>query len=145
MLNYLCRVSSYKTKNKPQKNQPKSLQKQQLTLGKLCITFLEWNSSSSASPCSGNFPPSSPKKTITSLFPVLTSWHWLPSAGSSRCHQHLLFQHKYFVWAGKSLCGLWLRSPLERLFYRIELKHLTLLYNGIIIVLLSEFQRSSVE
>lgn len=37
------------------------------------------------------------------------------------------------------------KSPGETLFYRIELKHLTLLYNGIIIVLLSEFQRSSVE
>ena len=37
------------------------------------------------------------------------------------------------------------KPPAETLFYRIELKHLMLLYNGIIIALLSEFQRSSVE
>jgi len=37
------------------------------------------------------------------------------------------------------------KSPGKTRFYRIELKHLTLLYSVIIIVLLSEFQRGSVE
>lgn len=37
------------------------------------------------------------------------------------------------------------KSPGEVLFYGIELKNLLLLYNGIIIILLSELQRSLVE
>lgn len=49
------------------------------------------------------------------------------------------------VWVSKSVQCEAEKSPGEPLFYRIELKHLSLLYNRIIIILLSEFQRSSVD
>lgn len=130
-LNYSCHVASV------------SLQKLQFTLGQTLH-----HASGTAEPrhCGVHAipprhhpnPPSHPSSPCWQVGPL--------NPGSSRCCQHLLFQHKDFVWARQvSVWSAAEKSPGEAPFSRIELKHLPPVYNGIITVLLSQFQSSSVE
>lgn len=78
--------------------------------------------------CSCNSPPSSPKITITSLFPVLAGWTSQPRQlevppASSLPAQRLCVSRQVSVWSVAE------KPPGEAPFYRIELKHLTPLYN----------------
>lgn len=112
----------------------------------LYITFLEGNSSSSVSPCSHNFLPIVTQENHHVTFPhcdrlALTAQHrWLEVLPASS-----LPAPKLWVGCQVSVWSTAEKSLGETLFYRTELKHLTLLNDGTIIVLLSEFQRNSVE